>query len=313
MALAAATNGQAADPFGFDDYRNTPDETTPRAPAATSPRAADPLGLGDYRNTPARKPPPPAPAPAVSTAPAPSTPPAAQPVAPPPTAAPAAAASDASGTRAPAPTAYASTGAEADLIPAVVGLPPNPTASTEYRIGTGDLLLIEVFQAEELSSKERVDDGGNVVLPLIGRVRVGGLTREQAEALIAAELGRDYLQNPQINIFVEEYASQSVTVTGAVKRPGVFPITGPTTLVQALALAEGLTAVAEEESVILFRRTEDGRSQAYVIDVERILEGTMTDPLVVGNDRVVVPESGAEVFVKGLADTLRGFVRPWGY
>lgn len=244
--------------------------------AAVNVQAEDPLGLDDYRYKPTTK--------------------------------PAAARSASRASDAPA-------NAETDpnLIPAIIGLPPNPTATAEYVIGSGDLLTIEVFQVPELSSKERVDQGGNVVLPLIGPTRIGGLTREQAEAQIAAELGRDYLQNPQVNIFIEEYASQRVTVAGSVKKPGVFPLTGPTTLVQALAMAEGLTPVAEEEAVVLFRRTDDGRSQAYVIDVSQVYEGKLTDPLMIGGDRIVVPESGTEVFVKGLTDTLRGFVRPFGY
>ena len=195
-----------------------------------------------------------------------------------------------------------------NLVPAIVGLPPRPS-NAEYHIGPQDLLTVEVFQVEELSSRERVDAAGNIVMPLIGPVRVGGLSREQAEATIAAELARDYLHDPQVNIFIEEYASQRVTVAGAVNKPGVFPITGPTTLVQALAMAGGVTSVANEEEILLFRKLDDDKVQAYVMNLEKIGRGELRDPEVAGSDRIIVPESGSAVFFKGFTDTLRGFVR----
>ena len=69
------------------------------------------------------------------------------------------------------------------------------TAREDYRIGPNDLLLIEVIQVEELSGQERVNAGGQIILPLIGAVTVGGLTQSEAEQLIAQELARDYLQD----------------------------------------------------------------------------------------------------------------------
>ena len=112
------------------------------------------------------------------------------------------------------------------MVPAVVGLPPDPGDSATYRIGPHDLLKIEVFEVEELSSEERVSEDGVVVMPLVGSVPVGGLTPREAEQRIADILGRSYLQDPQVNIFVTEYASQDVTVAGAVSSLGVFPIKG---------------------------------------------------------------------------------------
>lgn len=202
----------------------------------------------------------------------------------------------------------ASPAAQAELVPAKVGPPPVPTEAQAYRISPGDVLKIQVFQVDELSSEERVDDNGQIVMTLIGPLKVGGLTPKDAQALIAATLGRDYLQNPQVDVFVKESVNQQVTVTGSVKKPGVFPISGQTTLLQALALAEGLDALANDDEVIVFRKDASGSTVAYVVDVSAVQKGKIDDPVLIGSDRVVVPKSGTAAFVKGVTETLRGFV-----
>lgn len=194
------------------------------------------------------------------------------------------------------------------LVPAIVGIPPDPGSERTYRIGPFDLLKIEVFQVPELSSEERVNEDGLVVMSLIGPVKVGGLTPDQAEQLIADKLGQDNLQNPQVDIFVSEYASQKVAVTGNVNKPGVFPVTGRTTLLEAIALAEGFDEVANKDEVVLFRRQPAGGVKAYVVDVEAVEEGKLADPIVVGDDRVVVPKSGMAVFARGVGRVLQGWV-----
>lgn len=194
------------------------------------------------------------------------------------------------------------------MVPAVVGIPTDPGTAKTLRIGPHDLLRIEVFQVEELSSQERVNDRGFVTLPLIGEIHVGGLTPGDAEDNIEAVLGQNYLQNPQVNVFIAEYASQDVTVTGSVNKPGVYPMTGRTTLLQAIALAGGFGEVANEEEVIVFRRGEKESSKAYVVDVEAIQQGKLADPVLVADDRVVVPKSGTEVFLQGAGKVLTGWV-----
>ena len=202
----------------------------------------------------------------------------------------------------------AATPAPGDTIPAVQGLPPDPGDGATYRISPSDVLKIQVFQVEELSSEERVSEEGQIVMPLIGPVKVAGLTPKEAEAQIAAILGRDYLQDPQVDIYVKESSTQQVTVMGSVKKPGVFPIAGRTTLLQAIALAEGADPLAKEGEVIVFRSGPSGDVVAYVVDLTAIKKGKSRDPVLVGDDRVVVPQSGTAVFLKGLTDSLRGFV-----
>ena len=195
------------------------------------------------------------------------------------------------------------------LVPAVMGPPPPVSGPLgTYQIGPRDLLSIRVFKVDELTTEERVNDAGAVVLPLVGAVEVAGLTPDQAEKRIADFLGKEFMHDPQVDLFVKEYANMNVTVGGSVKRPGVFPITGAMTLMQAVARAEGLTDVANDNEVIIFRGQPGKTVTAYVVDLELVQQGEMIDPLLVSYDKVMVPESGGRVFLREVTGTLRGFV-----
>ena len=199
-------------------------------------------------------------------------------------------------------------------VPVVAGLPPPVDSSTTYKIGPGDLLSIEVFKVDELSSKERVNADGDIVLPLIGKVKLDGLTPDQAEKRIAEILAKDYVYNPQVDVFVKEYANMKVTVGGAVKKPGVFPITGATTLTEAMAQAEGLGPLSNKNEIILFRGEPGQSMRAYVIELKKVESGEWPDPLLLSNDKIWVQESGARIVYqefKDLVATLRLFLNPF--
>jgi polysaccharide export outer membrane protein len=170
------------------------------------------------------------------------------------------------------------------------------------------LLQIDVFQVDELSGTERINAAGYIKMPLIGLVKVAGLSREQSEDLITELYAEGYLQDPQVNIDIMEYVSHQITVLGHVTNPGVYPLKGKTTLLQALAMAGDAGALANEEEVVVFRSDEFGVVVGYVVNLEDVLAGTVIDPEIIGNDKVVVPVSGSKSFIKGITDTLRGFV-----
>ena len=220
---------------------------------------------------------------------------------------PAAGASSPASSAASASTGQSDPELKGDFVPAVIGIPADPGPERTYRIGPYDLLKIDVFQVPDLSSQVRVDDKGLAVMPLIGAVQVGGLTPQEAEQTIANKLAEQYLQNPQVRIFVSEYASQKVTVIGVVKKPGVFPVAGRTTLMQAIALAGGLDDVAKKSEIVIFRKQPNGSVNAYVVDMAAIEEGKLTDPVIVGDDRIVVPKSGAAVLSKAIGNVLSGW------
>lgn len=210
----------------------------------------------------------------------------------------------------PGPTSTATTAeSEGELVPAVVGIPQDSADSYTHYISPGDVLKVTVFQVEDLSTEERVNPSGSIVMPLVGPVPVVGLTTEQAERRIEDALGANYLQDPQVDIFVSEYANMNITVGGEVMKAGVFPLTGQTTLMQAIALAGGVSDTANEKEVIVFRTRENKKLDAYVVNLEAVQTGELRDPLLVANDKVLVPESGSKVFSRNVWDTLRGFVR----
>ena len=181
-------------------------------------------------------------------------------------------------------------------------------SNQEYHIGPSDKLEIEVFQVPDLSGVETVNTRGYINMPLIGSVLVAGLTQQQAEELIASKLAKDYLHNPQVNIDIIDYVSQQVTILGSVKEPGIYPLKGRTTLLQAIAMAGGPGAIARQEEIVVFRSDEKGAVVGYIVNLEEIQTGKKNDPEVIGNDRIVVPESGSKAMIKGVTDTLRGFV-----
>ncbi len=204
---------------------------------------------------------------------------------------------------------------EVTAVPSGGSLPAPDTTSasgayqgqSDYRVGPLDLLEITVFQVEDLSRKVRVNSSGQISLPLIGAIQAGGKTVAELERDIATALAKDHLRDPQVTVFVEEFTSQRVTVEGAVKKPGIFPITGRTTLLQAIALSEGFSDLADEETVVIFRVIE-GKKMAALFNVKAIRAGQMDDPLVYGDDIVVVERSEGRSLLKNIADTLRGFV-----
>ena len=107
-----------------------------------------------------------------------------------------------------------------------------------------------------------------------------------------------------------------VTVGGAVKKPGVFPITGATTLTEAMAQAQGLDALAKKNEVILYRGEPGQSMRAYVIELKKVESGEWPDPLLLSNDKIFVPESGSRIAYaefKDLLGTLRFFVQPWNW
>lgn len=161
----------------------------------------------------------------------------------------------------------------------------------EYRIGVGDTLAVRVFQVEDLTFEELlVDTSGDIQLPLIGAVRGAGRTAGEMSSDIAGRLAAKYLRDPQVTVTVKEAASQKITVDGAVTKPGVYEMRGATSLLQAVAMAEGPTPVADLTTVAVFRSI-DGRRSVALFDLRAIRQGRASDPQVLGDDVIVVDAS----------------------
>ena len=168
--------------------------------------------------------------------------------------------------------------------------------ASDYRIGALDALDVTVFQEPELSSKGlQVDASGRVAFPLVGSIDVKGKTAPQVARELELLFGAKYLKDPQVTVSVATSVSQKVSVQGEVAEPGVYPITGPTTLLDVISMAKGETEVASLNQIVVFR-TVDGQRMGAVFDVGSIRRGEADDPVIKGNDLVVVGYSAARRF-----------------
>ena len=173
------------------------------------------------------------------------------------------------------------------------GMPATGAVETSsYKIGTGDMLDISVFKVPELSKSVQVAATGSVNLPLVGEVPVAGRTPQEVERELTAKLGAKYLQSPQVTVLVKEYNSQKVTVEGSVKKPGVYPFRGNTTLLQLVATAEGLTETADFEVAVF--RDVNGKKEAAKFALDDIRGGKAQDPALRQGDLVIVNTSMAK-------------------
>jgi polysaccharide biosynthesis/export protein len=175
-------------------------------------------------------------------------------------------------------------------MPAALAGEPLP----EYRIGPLDSLRISVFQEKDLSFDEiSVDSAGKLALPLIGAVEAAGRTAPELARTLERLYGDRYLVRPQVAVMVRASVAQNVTVQGEVAEPGVYPIKGPTTLLQAIALAKGETRVASLNQVVVLRQVK-GQRMGAVFDVASIRRGEAADPALLGNDQVIVGYANAK-------------------
>ena len=155
-------------------------------------------------------------------------------------------------------------------------------AGSDYQIGPGDVLKITIYDHPDLTTVARVDNDGYILFPLAGRVRVGDLTTAGASQTIAAKLAADYIVNPQASVFVEEFRSKKVFIIGEVVRPGLYELSGPTTLLELVSKAGGLTRGAGRNATI--RRTVANGAAG-----EKNIEVNIADLLHSGSATVDIP------------------------
>jgi polysaccharide export outer membrane protein len=165
---------------------------------------------------------------------------------------------------------------------------PQISLAKDYKVGPNDLLDIEVLDLENSKRTVRVNAAGAITLPLIGAVVVAGMTAQQIENQLAAKYSEKYLQNPQVSVFIKEFTTERITIDGAVVKPGIYPLTGQITLLRALALAGGFGPIAESSEVMLFRVNDKGERQVATFDVDKIRAGKSDDPVIKGDDLIVV-------------------------
>lgn len=208
-----------------------------------------------------------------------------------------------------AETAYAARSvATLNNAPSSVNRPiSSNTQGGTYRVITNsdliapqDTLNINVFKVPDLSSKKlTVEPSGMISLPLIGSVQVTGLTIAQSEQKITQRL-KEFMQDPKVSVTRTSKAiTKRVTVEGEVKTPGVFPIKGNLSFLQAIAMAQGLSTLADSRSVFFYR---DGKQHRVNLDLVR--KGQIPDPILRGDDRIVVLKDPKKVKEKKILEYL---------
>jgi len=181
-----------------------------------------------------------------------------------------------------------------------------PQGATELTIGSGDLLEVSVYGAPEFTKQVRVADSGGVSLPLLGSVQVAGLSIRQAEMLIQQHLSDGgFFTDPQVSIFVKEYASQGISVLGEVQKPGIYPLLGSRQLYDAISAAGGLTPKAGNTITITHRhRPQEPRT--VVVPPNQTFPPEINVDVFPG-DTVVVSKAGI-IYVVGDVHLPSGFV-----
>ncbi len=151
------------------------------------------------------------------------------------------------------------------------------------------MLGITVWGQADLSRDYGVDPDGFIPFPLIGRVKAAGSTPKELAAQLTELLGKDYLVSPQVIVAVKEYLSQKVQVLGAAEKPGVYYLTGPTTLLEILSRAGGFASTAGKQ-VLLVRNNgaSDGSSAAVRLSLEKIQAGDPSENTRVQSQDIVI-------------------------
>ena len=181
--------------------------------------------------------------------------------------------------------------------------PANTNNGADLLVAENDLLEVDVFQVDDLDKEVRVDPSGKISLALIGPVEAAGKTIFQLETEIEQRYGVKYLQNPEVSVFMKESAGQRITMDGAFAKPGIYATSSNTTLIQALALAGGLTALADEKKLYVYRQVGELKYVANY-SVKDIREGNKSDPRVYGSDVVIAFQSGAKLARQNLKEAL---------
>jgi polysaccharide export outer membrane protein len=176
----------------------------------------------------------------------------------------------------------------------------------EYRIGAKDVLEITVVELPELNQTLRVSEDGSITLPLIGKVMIDGLAKEEVEKKLAALLlEQNYVKNARVTVFIKEYQSKRVALIGAVNKPGMYELVGRMTLLQLISQAAGLTEQASSELFVL-REGKDDSQTRIVIDLNELInEGdqTLNIPLQAGDIINIPAERFINVYVFGAVRT----------
>jgi polysaccharide export outer membrane protein len=173
---------------------------------------------------------------------------------------------------------------------AVAMAPPAPPATPEYRLGPGDIVRITVYGHQDLQTETEVSLAGNISFPLVGEVKVGGMTRGQAEKAIAQALAKGkFVPKAYVNMLITQYRSQQVSVVGEVNKPGNYSINRASSVTELLAMAGGITPKGSN-IITVIQKDGSGNVVRNQVDVRKLFgDGAGADVKIGQDDVIYVP------------------------
>ena len=178
------------------------------------------------------------------------------------------------------------------IAPATAQQLVTPTAG-DYRLNPGDIIEISVWKEPELQREVLLLPDGNIAFPLVGTVQAAGRTPSEIQTEVEERLTR-FFPEPVVTVSILQVAGNKLYVTGQVNQPGQFTVDQPVDVLQAIALAGGLTAFADEDDIYVLRRAQDGTQSAIAFDYDDVTDGSDLSSNIVlqQGDVVVVPTAG---------------------
>lgn len=172
---------------------------------------------------------------------------------------------------------------------------PKASVSKEgrvYLLSPNDVIQVKIYQEDDLETRGRVAQDGSLTLPLVGVIKIGGKSVEQAHTMIEDLYRKDYLVNPQVSVIILEYSKRSFTVLGQVQKPGAYEIPNEQSidLLRAIAMAGGYTRIGNPSKITLQRKV-DGETKIFKLDAEAMAKEKNAKPFeILPEDTVTVGE-----------------------
>lgn len=177
----------------------------------------------------------------------------------------------------------------------IFGLGPTVWAvDNNYMVGDGDVLKVSVYGNPDLDATVRVGSDGTILFPLLGQVTIGGMSVGQVSDHLAKKLSDGYIVNPQVSVFVEQFRSKKAIIIGQVRNPGLYELSGPTSVLELISKAGGLTPEAGDKATIK-RKIGSGAAEEQMITVnlKDLMERgqAVLDAPIMDGDNVFVPKA----------------------
>jgi len=162
----------------------------------------------------------------------------------------------------------------------------------DYKVGEGDIIKITVYEHPDLLTIVRVSGKGTILFPLIGEVKVKGLTTTEIAQKIASLLADGYIVDPQVTVFIQEYRSKKVIVMGEITNPGLYELHGNMSFLELLSKAGGLTKEAGDKAII--KRKTNNSTKIITIPLKKLVEeGEISlDIKIMDGDSIYIPKVG---------------------